>query len=242
MGQTPNKVITVRSMAVDSLSPDPFPSWSTRLLSTVICFARIGVELTELIRFATATSKPKRGSFFALSLDFGAEIESTQDEIKAKEEALLAPPVRSETVRKQQLSVAEHVVNDDEQWKKFKEQLQSGGSKTGMQLRHNLDGLLQSRAQELEASGAVPASKVDDRRRASLTDFASSLIRGDGRPTNRRASAFTTTVPVIREGMIPTNTRKKPPHRGSSSERVSSDGSSLYMATKRIADYLVDGD
>lgn len=189
-----------------------------------------------------AVAKPKRGSFFALALDFGAEIESTQDEIKAKEEALHAPTVRAETVRKQQLTVAEHVVNDDEQWKKFKKQLQSGGSKTGMQLRHNLDGLLQSRAQELEASGAVPSSKVDDHRRASLSDFASSLIRGDGRPTNRRASAFTTTVPVIRESMIPTNAKKKAPHRGSSSEGISSDSNSLFMATKRIADYLVEGD
>lgn len=175
-------------------------------------------------------------------MDFGAEIESTQDEIKAKEEALHAPTIRAETVRKQQLTVAEHVVNDDEQWKKFKKQLQSGGSKTGMQLRHNLDGLLQSRAQELEASGAVPSSKVDDHRRASLSDFASSLIRGDGRPTNRRASAFTTTVPVIRESMIPTNAKKKAPHRGSSSEGISSDSNSLFMATKRIADYLVEGD
>ena len=189
----------------------------------------------------SAAPKSRRSSFFTLALDFGAEIESTQDEIKAKQEALHAPPTRSEAVRHQQLSVAEHVVNDDEQWKKFKSQLRSGGTRTGMQLRHNLDGMLQVRAQEIEASRAVPASNTASNRRSSLTDFASSLIRGEG----RRASTFTNTIPIVREGISATNTArvKRAPHRLSSSDSMSStDSSSIYATTKRIAEYLVEGD
>jgi hypothetical protein len=61
--------------------------------------------------------------------------------------------------------------------------MREGGAKTGMQLKHNLDGYLETRAQELETSGApVPVPRT---RRASLTDFASTLIRGEEPRQNR---------------------------------------------------------
>jgi hypothetical protein len=105
----------------------------------------------------------------------------------AKEQKMKAAPVG--VVREHKISVAEQVVNDEEQWQKFRAQMREGGAKTGMQLKHNLDGYLKTRAQELEASGvAVPVSR---NRRASLTDFASTLIRGDESRQNRRGSTFT---------------------------------------------------
>jgi hypothetical protein len=74
--------------------------------------------------------------------------------------------------------------------------MRSGGAKTGMQLKHSLDGLLQTRAHDLETTGAV-AARVDNNRRASLTDFATSLIRGDDRH-NRRSSTYASFPPSMR--------------------------------------------
>lgn len=189
---------------------------------------------------SVAVAKPRRSSLFSFQLDFGAELESTQEIIKAKEEALKAPPVRSIAVREHQLSVAEHVVNDEEQWKKFREQMRSDGAKTGMQLKHSLDGLLQTRAHDLETTGAV-AARVNNNRSASLTDFATSLIRGEDRH-NRRSSTHTSFPPLSEEF------KKRPIGNTSTSpgnshdSAASTDVSSIYTQTKRIADYLVEGD
>ena len=144
--------------------------------------------MITLLSVAASIPRSGSGSLFNFSLNFGAELESTQQDIKAKEDAMKAPPVRCVAVRQHQQSVAEHVVNDEDQWKKFREQMRSGGTKTGMQLKHNLDGLLQTRAQELETTGVD--TKVPQRtlRRASLSDFASTLIRGEDRQGHRSSS------------------------------------------------------
>jgi len=96
-----------------------------------------------------------------------------------------------DAVHEHKMAVVEQVVNDEEQWKKFRDQMRKGGAKTGMQLKHNLDELLEDRAQELETSGAA-VQPVRRNRRASLTDFASSLMRGeDSRQAARRTTNFT---------------------------------------------------
>ena len=200
---------------------------------------RANGNLNKFSSYNVADAKSRRSSLFSFQLDFGAELESTQETIKAKEEALKAPPVRSIAVREHQLSVAEHVVNDEEQWKKFREQMRSGGAKTGMQLKHSLDGLLQTRAHDLETTGAV-AARVDNNRRASLTDFATSLIRGDDRH-NRRSSTYASFPPLNEEfKKRPGNTAQIPGNSHDST--ASTDVSSIYTQTKRIADYLIEGD
>jgi hypothetical protein len=149
--------------------------------------------------------KTKRNSFFGLSLDFGDELESTQKVIKAKEEAMKGAPPELCASREQKRNVAEHVVNDKEQWRKFRDQMRLGGARTGMQLIHNLDGLLQSTAQELKTKGTASATKsIHDNRRASLTDFASTLIRGDDRQmTTVRRSKYRTQVSLPDQGITP---------------------------------------
>lgn len=164
--------------------------------------------MTNIVHLSSeASTTRKRGSIFsAFKFDFNDELESTKQEIEAKEHAMKSTPV--EVVREHKMSVAEQVVNDDEQWKKFRDQMRQGGAKTGMQLKNDLDGLLQNRAQELETSGA--AVPVPRNRRASLTDFASSLIRGDdgGRPSsNRRASTF---VPNGHASMVNGGAKRSP--------------------------------
>lgn len=128
------------------------------------------------------TVQSKRTSIFsAFAFNFNDEVESTKQDMEAKEQKMKAAPV--EGVREHKMSVAEQVVNDEEQWQKFRAQMREGGAKTGMQLKHNLDGYLETRAQELETSGApVPVPRT---RRASLTDFASTLIRGEEPRQNR---------------------------------------------------------
>jgi hypothetical protein len=172
--------------------------------------------LIALLRIAAA-SNPKRGSLFNFSLGFGAELESTQQDIKAKEDAMKASPISSMAVREHQQSVAEHVVNDEEQWKKFREQMRSGGSKTGMQLKHNLDSLLQTRAQELKTTGADTNFRQRLVRRASIKDFASSLIRGEDRQNRRGSVAVFASISEEAQTNAPASNRTPPRRQNSSS-------------------------
>jgi len=164
-----------------------------------------------------AASNPRRGSLFNFSLGFGAELESTQQDIKAKEDAMKAPPISSMAVREHQQSVAEHVVNDEEQWKKFREQMRSGGTKTGMQLKHNLDSLLQTRAQELKTTGADTNFRQRLVRRASIKDFASSLIRGEDRQNRRGSVAVFASISEEAQTNAPASNRTPPRRQNSSS-------------------------
>lgn len=136
---------------------------------------------------SSAPPQSKRRSFFGFTVDLAAlalddEAECTKQDIEAK--AMEAPQeiikAHNQVVHEQKKSAAQHVVNDEETWKKFQEQMRAGKGKTGMALKHNLDGLLHTTAQNMEQQKQPQAPRRN--RRSSLTDFASSLIRGNDRP------------------------------------------------------------
>lgn len=127
------------------------------------------------------------------SLALDDEAECTKQDIEAK--AMEAPQeiikAHNQVVHEQKKSAAQHVVNDDETWKKFQEQMRAGKGKTGMALKHNLDGLLHTTAQNMEQKQPQAPRR---NRRSSLTDFASSLIRGNDRPQPAAAVASSSSL------------------------------------------------
>jgi hypothetical protein len=162
-------------------------------------------------------------------------VENTQQEIEAKTQATpaqaRAQAVRT-AVREQEKTLAQHVVNDDEQWKRFQQQMRSGGVRSGIALKNQMNDLLQSRAQDLQSAGVQNAQPMH--RGPSIADFASTLIRGEDGGSQRRMS-------MAVSGISPNNSKRKSfssasghsPNLGSQRRRYSMMGSISPNNTQR---------
>jgi hypothetical protein len=88
---------------------------------------------------------------------------------------------------------AQHVVNDDLQWKKMQQEMKAKGAVTSLSLKQSLIELLQERIKEMDTEKHKPVHDTTNHqnRRRSLTDSASLIARD--KPNRRNSEPLVVT-------------------------------------------------